>query len=41
MIRDAYEGLGHGELAPWIALLDPKVVWRGVDPAIDLEEAPT
>ena len=40
MIRDAYEGLGRGHLAPWIALLDPKVVWRAVD-CDEVDEAPT
>jgi len=40
MIRKAYEALGRGELAPWIDLLDPRVVWRAVDQD-DVEEAPT
>ena len=30
LIRDAYDALGRGELAPWVALLDRGVVWRGV-----------
>ena len=38
IIRDAYDALGRGELAPWISLLDRGVVWRtvaedGVEPA--------
>jgi hypothetical protein len=40
MIRDAYDALGRGELAPWIDLLDPAVVWRAVDHA-EVGEAPT
>ena len=40
LIRDAYAALGRGELAPWIGLLDPAVVWRAVDEA-EVEEAPT
>jgi hypothetical protein len=40
MIRDAYDALGRGELAPWIGLLDRAVVWRAVD-RDEVEEAPT
>jgi hypothetical protein len=40
MIRDAYEDLGHGELGPWMLLLDPRVIWRAVDEP-DVAEAPT
>jgi len=40
MIRDAYDALGRGELAPWIELLDPAVVWRAVDRA-EGDDAPT
>jgi ketosteroid isomerase-like protein len=40
MIRDAYDALGRGEFAPWMALLDPAVVWRAVERA-EVDEAPT
>ena len=40
LIREAYEALGRGELAPWIGLLDPTVVWRAAEQA-DVDEAPT
>ena len=40
MIRDAYDALGRGELAPWIGLLDRAAVWRAVDED-EVEEAPT
>ena len=40
LISDAYERLGSGDVSPWMALLDPAVVWRAVD-GEDVEATPT
>ena len=40
MIRDAYDALGRGELAPWVALLDRAAVWRAVDEP-EVQQTPT
>lgn len=39
-LRAAYQGLGRGDLDPWMTLLDPRVVWRAVDQP-DVPETPT
>ena len=31
LIQQAYDALGRGELGPFMALLDPKVVWRALE----------
>jgi hypothetical protein len=40
LIREAYDALGRGELAPWVALLDRAAVWRAVDEG-PVEQTPT
>jgi hypothetical protein len=39
-LREAYRALGHGDLDPWIRLLDPGVVWCATDRP-DVPETPT
>ncbi len=41
LLREAYDALGRGELAPWMRLLDPGVVWRGLVEGGDAGAAPT
>ncbi len=39
-LREAYDALWRGDLAPWNSLLDPRVVWRAADRPDD-PETPT
>jgi hypothetical protein len=41
LLRAAYQAHGNGDLTPWVSLLDPAVVWRGLETGEDGAETPT
>jgi hypothetical protein len=41
LLRAAYEAHGLGELASWESLLDPAVVWHGIESGEAGAETPT
>jgi hypothetical protein len=41
LLRAAYEAHAQGELAPWETLLDPAVVWHGIESGEHGAETPT